>query len=358
MSRDRAKPELVSPRLSWSSRTHATQSLRERQLMSDTIGRRATVLVPGYLHPRAVARVDSTFELVRIDRADPSLIDARMSGDIRGIASMTGIEAAFIDALPKLEIIASMGVGYDSVDARHAASRGVLVTNTPDVLTEEVADTTIGLLINTVRELPRAEAWLRDGRWVSEGAYRLTSGSLRGRKAGIFGMGRIGQAVARRLEAFGLTVAYHNRRPVEDVGYEYHATLHSLATAVDTLISIAPGGAGTEKAVNAHILEALGPNGVFINIGRGSTVDEPALISALSRGVIRSAGLDVFTDEPRVPQALIDLPNACLLPHVGSASVHTREAMADLTVDNLVSWFEGKGPLTPVAETRHLLNRA
>jgi len=319
--------------------------------------RDVTILVPGKLYEHAVGRVDRSFRMVTIERSDAALVDAGMAGDVRGVAAMTGISAAFIDALPKLEIIASMGVGYDAVDARHAGARGVTVTNTPDVLTEEVADTAIGLLINTVRELPRAEQWLRQGRWRKGAHYPLTTTTLRGRRAGIFGMGRIGLAIARRLEAFGLSVAYHNRRKVEGVPYAYHPTLIGLAQAVDTMISAAPGGASTEKAVNADVLKALGPNGVFVNIGRGSTVDEAALISALQNGVIRAAGLDVFADEPNVPQALIDLPNASLLPHVGSASVHTRDAMADLVVDNLISWFSGKGPLTPVPETREVAAR-
>jgi lactate dehydrogenase-like 2-hydroxyacid dehydrogenase len=316
-----------------------------------------TILVPGRLHEHSVERIGKTFKLVQVARADPALIDAALAAEVRGVAAMTAVDAAFIDALPKLEIIANFGVGYDAVDARHAATRGIMVTNTPDVLTEEVADTALGLLINTVRELPKAEAWLRQGRWVKDGAYPLTKGSLRGRKAGIFGMGRIGKAIARRLEAMGLQIAYHNRRKLDDVAYEYHPTLVSLAKAVDTLISVAPGGASTDKAVNAEVLEALGPDGVFVNIGRGSTVDEEALVSALSRGVIRAAGLDVFADEPRVPQALIDQPNASLLPHVGSASVYTRRAMADLVVDNLISWFDGKGALTAVTETRDVAAR-
>jgi lactate dehydrogenase-like 2-hydroxyacid dehydrogenase len=274
-----------------------------------------------------------------------------MRATVRGIASYAGISAAMIDALPNLEIIASFGVGYDSVDANHAAKRGVMVTNTPDVLTEEVADTAIGLLINTVRELYAAEKWLRDGDWVEKGNYRLSRLTLRGRSVGIFGMGRIGRAVARRLEAFGLPIAYHNRRKVEGLAYDYHATLKGLAEAVDTLICIAPGGAGTEKAINAGILSALGSNGVLVNIGRGSTVDEAALAAALESGTIAAAGLDVFADEPNVPQALLDAPNISLLPHVGSASEHTRRAMADLCVDNLVAWFTERRPLTPVPET-------
>ena len=321
--------------------------------MTNTL-RDITILVPGRLLDHAVKRVDKTFTMIRLDDADPALVDARMRGSVRGLASMTGISAAFMDALPKLEIIANMGVGYDAVDAKHAGAKGIMVTNTPDVLTEEVADTTLGLLLNTVRELPRAEQWLRQGRWVKEGGYPLTPATLRGRRVGIFGMGRIGLAIARRIEAFGLPIAYHNRRKVEGVRYAYHPTLLGLAEAVDTLISVAPASPSTDRAVNAEILKALGPNGVFVNIGRGSTVDETALIAALKDGTIRAAGLDVFADEPRVPQALIDVPNASLLPHVGSASVHTRNAMGDLVVDNLISWFSGKGPLTAVPETAHV----
>ncbi|WP_192250916.1 2-hydroxyacid dehydrogenase [Mesorhizobium silamurunense] len=316
------------------------------------------ILVPGHFNDHAIGRIDKAFKRVRIERADPSLVTGEMRQAVRGIASFGGIDAALIDALPNLEIIANFGVGYDSVDARHAATRGVMVTNTPDVLTEEVADTTIGLLINTVRELYSAEKWLRDGDWVKKGNYRLSRLTLRGRRIGIFGMGRIGLAVAHRLEAFGLPIVYHNRRKVEGLSYEYHATLKGLAEAVDTLICIAPGGAATEKAINAEILSALGPNGVFVNIGRGSTVDEAALAAALENGTIAAAGLDVFADEPNVPKALLDAPNTSLLPHVGSASDHTRRAMADLCVDNLVSWFGERRPLTPVPETAQVKPRS
>ncbi|PDQ20371.1 2-hydroxyacid dehydrogenase [Mesorhizobium sanjuanii] len=316
------------------------------------------ILVPGQFNDHAIGRIDRTFRQVKIERADPSLVTDDIRRTVRGIASFGGINAALIDALPNLEIIANFGVGYDSVDARHAAQRGIMVTNTPDVLTEEVADTALGLLINTIRELPRAETWLRDGSWVREGNYPLSRLTLRGRTIGIFGMGRIGLAIARRLEAFGLSsIAYHNRRRVEGLSYDYHPTLKGLASAVDTLISVAPGGASTEKAVNAEILEALGPNGVFINIGRGSTVDEAALAAALANKTIAAAGLDVFADEPNVPQPLLDAPNMSLLPHVGSASEHTRSAMADLCVDNLVSWFSQGRALTPVPETEKVKAR-
>jgi lactate dehydrogenase-like 2-hydroxyacid dehydrogenase len=318
-----------------------------------------TILVPGRLHRHSVDRIGRTFRLVEIERIDPALITDALKDSVRGVAASPAIGGGmigpdFMAALPNAGIVANFGVGYDGVDARWAGEHGVMVTNTPDVLTEEVADTAIGLLIATVRELPKAEAWLRAGRWKRDGNYRLTPLTLRDRKVGIFGMGRIGLAIARRLEAFGLPIAYHNRRPVEGLNHAYHRTLKDLAAAVDTLISVAPGTAATAKAVNAEVLAALGPTGVFVNIGRGSTVDEAALAAALAGGTIAAAGLDVFADEPNVPQPLLDAPNTVLLPHVGSASEHTRRAMADLVVDNLIAWFGEGRALTPVAETAHV----
>ena len=318
--------------------------------------RSVTILIPGKLHGHSVARIRDTLNLVELDRIDPALIGEELKASVRGVAASPAIgggmiDRAFMSALPGLEIVANFGVGYDGVDARWAGEHGVVVTNTPDVLTEEVADTAVGLLINTVRELTKAEAWLRDGRWKRDGNYPLTPLTLRDRKVGIFGMGRIGLAIAKRLEAFGLPIAYHNRRQVEGLDYAYHDTLEGLASAVDTLVSVAPGTPATAKAVNAKVLSALGSDGVFVNIGRGSTVDEAALAAALSDGTIAAAGLDVFADEPNVPQALLDAPNTVLLPHVGSASEYTRRAMADLVVDNLIAWFDKGKPLTPVAET-------
>ncbi|MEM5493145.1 2-hydroxyacid dehydrogenase [Hoeflea sp. AS16] len=311
---------------------------------------RPTVLLAGKVHPRVRERVEADFDAISIETADRALLDEDARSRIRGMAAATAISADFIDLLPNLEVIANFGVGYDSVDAAHAATRQVMVTNTPDVLSDEVADTTVGLLLNTVRELPKAEAYLRAGRWEREGAYPLTSLSLRGRTVGIFGLGRIGLAIARRLEAFGLPIHYHTRNKRTDVAYPWHARLIDMAAAVDTLIVVVPGGAATEKAVNAEVLDALGPQGVLISVGRGTTIDEPALIEALSDRRIAAAGLDVFAREPHVPQALIDLPNTCLLPHVASASLSTRNAMADLVVNNLAAWLAGKPALTPVPE--------
>jgi lactate dehydrogenase-like 2-hydroxyacid dehydrogenase len=270
---------------------------------------------------------------------------------VRGLAAggTRRIDGAMMDLMPNLEIIANFGVGYDRVDAAEAGRRGIVVTNTPDVLTEEVADLAIGLLIATVRQLPQVDRYLRAGRWL-EKDYPLTA-TLRERTVGIVGLGRIGRAIAKRLEAFGLGIVYHGRRQQEDVPYRYYASLVDMARDVDTLMIVIPGGDETKHLVNAEVLRALGPNGVVINVARGTVVDEQALIQALRDKTILTAGLDVFDDEPQVPQELIDMDHVVLLPHVGSASVHTRNGMGQLVVDNLVSWFSGKGPLTPVAET-------
>jgi lactate dehydrogenase-like 2-hydroxyacid dehydrogenase len=275
--------------------------------------------------------------------------------DIRGLAVCFGkqrIDAAFVAPYPLLEAVSSFGVGYDHIDAAALAARGIVVTHTPDVLTDEVADLCLGLLIATVRQLPQVDRYLRAGKWL-ERPYPLTA-TLRGRKAGILGLGRIGKAIATRLEACGLTVEYHGRTRQPDVAYAYHPTLVGLASSCDVLIVAASGGAETQHIVNREVLEALGPDGIVINIGRGSVIDEAALIAALRDRKILSAGLDVFEDEPRVPPELIAMDHVVLLPHVGSASVHTRNAMGQLVVDNLVSWFGGRGAITPVPECQAL----
>ena len=251
---------------------------------------------------------------------------------------------------PKLEIVAAFGVGYDHVDANYARDHNIMVTNTPDVLTEEVADVAMGLLISTLREFVKADRYLRSGLWMTQN-FPLTVGSLRDRKVGMVGMGRIGQAIGRRLEASRVPVVYHSRKPAEGVSYKHYPDLIEMAKAVDTLILILPGGPATAKMINADVMKALGPRGVIINVARGTVVDEQALIAALKSGTILAAGLDVFTNEPNVPDELRTMQNVVLLPHIGSASVVTRNAMDQLVVDNLKSWFAGKGPLTPVAET-------
>lgn len=260
------------------------------------------------------------------------------------------VNAEIMKHMPKLEIVSNFGVGYDTVDVKYAAENGIIVTNTPDVLNEEVADTTLGLMLMTVRELPQAERYLREGKWLQK-PYPLTTASLRDRTVGIVGMGRIGKAIAKRIEAFGMPIVYHSRNKAEGVSYKHYPDLVAMAKDVDILIAIIPGGAATKNMINAKVLEALGPSGIFINVARGSVVDEPALIEALKSKKILSAGLDVFADEPRVPKELLEMENVVLFPHVASASVFTRRAMGQLVVDNLKAWAAGKPPLTPVVET-------
>lgn len=290
------------------------------------------------------------FPLWRLwEETDREAFLARTGPQIRGAVAGGPVDAGLVARLPALEIVANFGVGYDGVDTAACAARGIVVTNTPDVLTDEVADLALGLLLATVRELPQSDRFVREGRWL-EKPYPLTS-TLRGRRLGILGLGRIGRAIASRAAAFGLDIAYHGRNRQPDVPHAYYDSPVALAAAVDILMVVAPGGAGTRHLVDAAVLAALGADGVLINVARGSLVDEEALIAALEAGTIRAAGLDVFADEPRVPARLIARDDVVLLPHVGSASVHTRNAMARLVVDNLVSWFDGRGPLTPVPET-------
>ena len=256
------------------------------------------------------------------------------------MAAISTFQRDLLERLPKLEIIANFGVGYDGIDLDYCAGNGIVVTNTPDVLTEEVADTALGLLLNTVREFSAAERYLRAGRWEAEGAYPLTGATLRNRTVGILGLGRIGLAIARRLDAMQVPVVYHSRHKRAGVAYPYHPDLKSMAEAVDTLMIVLPGTDATTNVVDAAILKALGPDGIVINMGRGSVIDEPALIEALASRTIYAAGLDVFTDEPHVPEALLELDNAVLFPHLGSASVFTRDGMGQLMIDNLTGWFE------------------
>jgi lactate dehydrogenase-like 2-hydroxyacid dehydrogenase len=316
------------------------------------LGERPAILQTGPMMPYVRERLLAHFEVHDLwTMPDAAAMLKPLSNRIRGMAfgGHTQVGAALFDMLPGVEIAAGFGVGYDHVDAKDAGRRGIVVTNTPDVLTQEVADLAIGLLIATVRQLPQVDRYLRAGKWLDK-PYPLTA-SLRGRKVGIVGLGRIGKAVARRLEAFGLPIAYHGRSRQADVPYRYYPRLIDMAGDVDVLLSVAPGGASTKGLIDLAVLRALGPDGILINVGRGSVVNERDLVVALQEKAILSAGLDVFEDEPRVPPELIAMDHIVLLPHVGSGSVHTREAMGQLMIDNLVAWFEGRGPLTAVAET-------
>jgi lactate dehydrogenase-like 2-hydroxyacid dehydrogenase len=260
------------------------------------------------------------------------------------------IDGTLMQKLSKLEIVSSFGVGYDNVDTKYAAAHGITVTNTPEVLNEEVADTALGLLLCTVRHFPQVDRYVRSGKWAEQGDYPLSQ-SLHDRTVGMVGLGRIGKAIARRLDAMRVPVVYHTRRPQPDVPYRHYASLIDMARDADVLLVITPGGAATRNLIDAAVLEALGPNGILINMSRGSVVDEAALIKALQERRILTAGLDVYAKEPQVPAELIEMEHVVLFPHVGSASTHTRRAMEQLVVDNLVARNAGKPPLTPVPET-------
>jgi lactate dehydrogenase-like 2-hydroxyacid dehydrogenase len=308
-------------------------------------GPRKAVVDNGFSEQFVLHHFETTGDL---ERLTPDV-----AAKIRGMAvtynTVRG-DARTLARFPKLEIVASFGVGYDHVDAAYARDHNIMVTNTPDVLTEEVADLAMGLLITTLREFIKADKYLRSGLWQTQ-QYPLSVGSLRDRKIGMVGMGRIGRAIARRIEASRVPVVYHTRNPVPGLSYQHFPDLMEMAKAVDTLVVIVPGGPGTAKMINAEVMKALGPRGVIINVARGTVVDEQALIQALKSGTILAAGLDVFEREPHVPDELKSMQNVVLLPHIGSASVVTRNAMDQLVVDNLKAWFAGKPPLTPVAET-------
>jgi lactate dehydrogenase-like 2-hydroxyacid dehydrogenase len=308
-------------------------------------GPRKPIVDNGFPDQFVLHRFETTGDL---ERLTPEVAEK-----VRGLAitynTVRG-DAKTLALFPRLEIVAAFGVGYDHVDAAYARDHNIVVTNTPDVLTEEVADIAMGLLIATLREFIKADKYLRSGLWLAQ-QYPLSAGSLRDRKVGMVGMGRIGQAIARRLEASKVPVVYHTRNPVAGLPYQHYPSLIEMAKAVDTLMVIVPGGTSTAKMIDAEVMKALGPRGVIINVARGTVVDEQALIQALKSGTILAAGLDVFEREPHVPEELKAMQNVVLLPHIGSGSVVTRNAMDQLVVDNLKAWFAGKAPLTPVAET-------
>lgn len=303
---------------------------------------RPSVLLPGSLPPDLVTRLSEAFELqhgtVPKDAAD-----------VRGIAtrSMVGADAALIARLPSLEIVSVFGVGCDAVDLEAARARGIIVTNTPDVLTEDTADYAIALMLALARRVAEGDRFVRAGRWRSGGLPN--SARVHGKKLGIVGLGRIGGAVAARARGFRMDIHWHGPRPKPDTELTYHARLADLAEAVDFLVLTCPGGVATDRMVNAEILERLGTAGFLINISRGSVVDEPALIAALRDGRIAGAALDVFADEPNVPEALLAMDNVIVEPHIASTTVETRRAIGDLVLANLKAHFAGQPALTPVA---------
>ena len=310
------------------------------------------ILVRSAFMPHVDDQLEAEFTLHKSYLADdPQSFISEVAPKIRGLAGWGGkVDKALIDRLPALEVIANFGVGYDAIDAAYAGTKNIIVTNTPDVLSEEVADIALGLLISAGRELGAAERHLREGKWEA-GDYPLTTSTLRGRKVGISGLGRIGKAVARRVEAMGLDIVYYGRSKQDGVAYQHYSDLRAMAADVDTIISVLPGGDATHHLFDEAVFNALGANGIFVNIGRGTSVDETAMIRALENGTIKNVGVDVFEHEPKVPAELIAIDKAVLLPHVGSASINTRNAMGQLVVDNFKNWFAKGKALTPVAET-------
>jgi len=272
-------------------------------------------------------------------------VGAKIRGLVQGGGTIT--PTSLLDALPALEIISVFGVGYDGVPVDYCKRRGLKVTNTPDVLTDDVADVAVALVMMTGRGFVRANRFVHAGEWLKRAPELSTK--LGGRTVGILGLGRIGKAIAQRVTAMGMQVAYTGRKP-QDVPYWFVADLAGLAAASDFLVVACPGGAATKHIVNAAVLAALGKKGTLVNIARGSIVDEPALVAALAAGTIKGAGLDVFADEPRIPPALMTMDNVVLLPHVGSATRETRQAMGDLCKANLDAWFAGKPLLTLITE--------
>ncbi|HEX2283526.1 MAG TPA: 2-hydroxyacid dehydrogenase [Mycobacterium sp.] len=259
----------------------------------------------------------------------------------------TGVDAELMSALPNLGAVVNFGVGYDTTDVAAAASRGIGVSNTPDVLTDCVADTAVGLMIDVLRQFSAADRYVRQGCWAVDGNYPLTR-QVSNTRVGIVGLGRIGGAIAHRLTAFGCTIKYHNRHRLADTPFTYVPSPVELARQVDVLIVAAAGGADTRHLIDRDVIDALGSNGFLINISRGSVVDEAALVVALTDGRLAGAGLDVFADEPLVPEELLAMDNVVLLPHVGSGTVQTRAAMEELTLRNLDQFLKTGELVTPV----------
>nr|WP_246312495.1 2-hydroxyacid dehydrogenase [Aquabacterium terrae] len=308
------------------------------------------VLAVSKLSPLFKPQLEAAYMLHdRLHETDPAAL-ADAAPRIRAIAASgeSKVPAALIERLPALQIISVMGVGYDGIDVAAAKERGVMVTHTPNVLNDDVADLAIGLMLSAARQLPAADRYVRSGDW-QRGAMPLAR-KMSGARLGLVGIGRIGQAIAQRAAAFGMPIAYTARTPRAELSYRYFPDARSLAAESDFLVIITPGGAGTRKMIDAAVLQALGPKGILVNVARGSVVDEAALIDALENGTIAGAGLDVFENEPNVPERLKALPHVVLAPHIGSATGQTRQAMADLAFGNLRAHFAGTALLTPVPE--------
>jgi hydroxypyruvate reductase len=321
--------------------------------LSDSISTenpRPEVLAVARLAPLLLESLQASYMVhQRLHETDPAAF-AEVAPRIRAIAA-TGeskVGADLLAKLPALEIISVMGVGYDGIDVAAAKARGVVVTHTPGVLNDDVADLAIALMLSWARQIPLADRYVRAGQWP-QGPLPLGR-KMSGARLGIVGMGRIGQAIAHRASAFGMTIGYTARSAKAALAYTFWPTTTALAANSDFLVAITPGGAGTRKLIDAEVLKALGAQGCVVNVARGSVIDETALVEALRQGIIAGAALDVFENEPNVPQALREMDNVVLTPHIGSATTQTRRAMAQLTFDNLNAKLTGQPLKTPVPE--------
>jgi hydroxypyruvate reductase len=306
------------------------------------------IIITAAEHEGTLERLQNEFTALKLWQDPDRDAALKAAAHMRGLAHFghSQVDGKLMDTLPKLEIISNFGVGVDQIDLAAAKKRNIIVTNTPDVLNECVADCALSLILNTLRKFPQAQEYLRAGHWPTRGTYPLTT-SLGGKTLGILGLGRIGEAIAKRASAFGMRIRYHNRNK-KDVPYAYDADLVTLAKNSDVLLIVTPGGAATARLVNAKVLDALGPQGYVVNVARGSVVDEPVLLRYLQEKKIAGAGLDVFEHEPEVPPEFFALDNAVLYPHVASATMETRKAMGDLQVENLHLHFAGKPVKTRV----------
>ena len=306
------------------------------------------IVITAQGHKGTLERLRNEFSAITLWDAPHRDAALKAAARMRGLAHFghSKVDGKLMDALPRLEIISNFGVGVDQIDLEAAKKRNIIVTNTPDVLNDCVADCAMSLVLNTLRKFPQSEAYLRSGFWATRGTYPLAT-SIGGKTLGILGLGRIGEAIAKRALGFGMKIRYHNRNR-KSVPYAYDADPVALAKNSDVLMIVTPGGAGTAKLINAKVLDALGPQGYLVNIARGSVVDELVLLRYLQEKKIAGAGLDVFEHEPKVPAEFFTLDNAVLYPHVASATVETRKAMGDLQVENLLLHFAGKPVKTRV----------
>lgn len=301
--------------------------------------------------PEGQSRLDNEYNVLRLWEADDPNELMREQGsqaDVLLASAFHPARAALIDQLPNLKAICSLGVGYDNIDVSYAHQRGIQVSNTPDVLNDCVADLAWGLILATMRSMGQAERFVREGKWESRLATLPLGRRVTGKRLGIVGLGRVGLAVAQRASGFNMQLRYHNRRPRNDVAWQYESSLPALASWCDILVVATVGGAETRHLINSSVLEALGPDGVLINIARGTVVDERALVHALESGALGAAGLDVFESEPHVPEALKAMDNVVLLPHIASATLETRQAMVNLLIENAENYARSGQVLTPV----------